>query len=221
MVRHKLLIPFVFFVVSCGQTNHSGDKKNVNEQKSSANQFPIQKAIAKYNELLEIKDSYSNISIDTATIKLLSENKILLLDNFEFYRFTIFNGGHYEYNNGQIICLGLVSKSDTNDIRILFPKDYAKSSLNFYDPYLNGKVSDKKDYCTKLSNLINYYTTYQTKNIEYSYLDNNNLLTVISKHTVQSYDIVTKKNISFLEADKVQFTFSGDTLKSFLRVSGK
>jgi len=221
MVRHKLLIPFVFFVVSCGHTNHSGDAKNIKEQKSSVNQFPIQKKISKYNELLEIKDSYSNISIDTATIKLMTENEISVLDNFEFYRFIIFNGGHYEYNNGQIICLALVSKSDTNDIRILFPKDYTKSSLNFYDPYLNGKVSHKKDYCTKLSNLINYYTTYQTKNVEYSYLDNHNLLTVISKYTVQSHDIVTKKNISFLQADSVQFAFSGDTLKSFLRVSGK
>ena len=214
-------MPFLILIISCSQTNHSDDNKIVNEQRSSAIQFPIQKAIAKYNELLEIKDSYSNISVDTATIKLLTENEILGLDNFEFYRFTIFNGGHYEYNNGQIICLGLVAKSDTNDIRILFPKDYAKSSLNFYDPYLNGKVSNKQDYCTKLSNLLNYYTTYQTKNIEYSYLDNNNLLTVISKHKVQSYDIVNKKNISFLQEDTVQFTFSGDTLKSFFKIGGK
>jgi len=214
MFRQKLLVSFLILTISCTQTNRSSIKKNINKERSSRNQFPTQKTITKYNELLGIKESYNNVTIDTATVKLLSESEMAGLDNFELYRFTIFNGSHYEYNNGQIACLGLVSKSDTNDIRILFPKDYAESSLNFYEPYLNDIVSNKKEYCTKLSNLINYYTTYQTKNIEYSYLDKDKLLTIISKHNVQPYDILNKKNVSFIQADTVQFTFNGDTLKS-------
>lgn len=221
MISRNLIAAFIILIVSCSQTIPSGDKKIANEKASLTNQFPIQKAIATYNELLEIKSNYNYISIDTASIKLLTENKIAGLDNFEIYRFVIFNGAHYEYNSGQIICIGLVSKSDANDIRILLPKDYAKSSSNFFDPFLNRKVSDKKDYCTKLSNLINNYAAYPPKDIKYSYLDDNNLLTVISKHTVQSYDITTKTNVSFLQADTVQFTFSGDIVKSFLRVDVK
>ncbi|MFT3682150.1 MAG: hypothetical protein QM791_17885 [Ferruginibacter sp.] len=221
IVRQNLLVGFLISLLSCGQTNKFDDKDTVNHKITSTNQFPFQKAKDKYNELLDIKGSYNYISVDTASIKLLTENEITGLDNFDCYRFTIFNGAHYEYNSGQIICIGLVSKSDTNDLRILFPKDYTKSSLNFYDPFLNSKISDRKNYCTKLSNLINYFTSYQIKNIEYSYLDANNLLTVISKHTVQTYDIVSKKNTSFLQSDTIQFIFSGDTLKSFLQVSGK
>jgi hypothetical protein len=221
MVRQNLVAAFLISIISCSQTNHSSEKNIVNEKVSLNHQFPIQKAIAKYNELLEIKGSYNYISVDTASIKLLTENEVASLDNFECYRFAIFNGAHYEYNSGQIICIGLVSKTDTNDIRILFPKNYANSSLNFYDPFLNNKVSNKKDYCTKLSDLINYYTTYQTKNIEYSYLDNNNLLTVISKHKVQPYNLIDKKLKPYIQSDTVQFTFSGEILKTFLHANEK
>ena len=70
----------------------------VNEKVTLNNQFPIQKAIAKYNELLEITGNNNYISVDTASIKLLTENEVASLDNFECYRFAPFN----VYGDGRV-----------------------------------------------------------------------------------------------------------------------
>ena len=165
---------------------------------------------------------YSNdadfIKIDTNSIKLISEKEVFSPDEFELFRFVIFNGAHYEYNQGRIICLAFVSKYDSADTRILFPRSYAKSSMLCFDPYLNKSITNKNNYCTNLANLINGNITYQTKGIEYKYLDGDDALTVISKYNVDSYDITNKKNSIHVETDSVLFTFNRDTLKSLMKL---
>ena len=191
----------------------------MSKQRSSLHQLPIQETLLKYKEFLNDNNDY--IKIDSSSIKLIDEKEIFSLDSFELFRVNIFNGAHYEYNNGQIICLALVSKFDSTDIRILFPKSYTSNSSNFFDPYLDKFVSNKNEYCSKLSNLINYNITYQTKNIQYKYLDSSNTLSVISNYELEYHDLLNNTNHTSIEADTIKFYFISDTLKSFSKIGGK
>lgn len=217
MVSRHLLIPFIVLTVGCGQQSSSVKKKSGVRLQAMSSQLPIQSIIAKYNQLSE--GSYDDISIDTASIQLLREREVPEASDFSCYRFIILNPAHYEYNLGHIKCLALVWQSDTNDIRLLLPENYAKSSVDFFQPYLNVSVLDKKDYCKKLSDLINYFTTFQTKEVRYDYLEEDSGIMVLSRSSVQSYDVATRRDITLVQTDSIRFAFSGDTLKSFSKFS--
>lgn len=217
------LFALLILILGCHQ---KGDKKNAIQMERSpvitntapekaTGKFSVERTIRKCCELLEMSDA-GYVSIDPSSVTWLKTNGP---DHFNLYRFTLFNGAHYEYNNGHIVCLELVSLSDNNDIRILFPEHYAESSSDFYEPYLNSIVANKKDYCRNMSDISNYLIAYPDQKIKYRYLMEKDQLVVISTHTGHAYDILKKKKTSFIASDTVQFIFRKDTLKSFSKIN--
>lgn len=67
------------------------------------------------------------------------------LPNVDFYSVIIENFSHYEYNMGEIKAIVAISKLQRNDVRLLLPLDYSKSSDNFMNLFYKTEINIAKD----------------------------------------------------------------------------
>ncbi len=88
--------------------------------------FPSEVVLKEYKLILgdTIEDDLGLISIRPKSIKpIIDSNLKTILPDFNFYYLTIFNGSHWEYNNGDIQTISAIPKSKRDSVRLLVPLD--------------------------------------------------------------------------------------------------
>ncbi len=93
------------------------------------------------------------ISVSNVT-PLVDNNLKELLPNTTFYYLNINNASSFEYNNGNIQTIAAISTTESNDIRLLLPQSYAKSSANFFNLFFNKPIKHKANCCKSIANLL-------------------------------------------------------------------
>ncbi len=180
----------------------------------------------------KIKQTFQRLLSDTTTIDfeyinvktvtpIVDSNFNEVLPKTDLYFVIIQNGSHWEYNNGSIQTVAAVSTIDSNDIRLLLPQDYAKSSTNFFDLFYGKTIKNKEKICESISNLfLKTYTRNafncdaEIKGLHQTIFSTDSILKVTTTWTENCWDYTKdKKNAKeYLVKRTTMFSFKGDIL---------
>ena len=191
---------------------------------ASNDKFPTDKVKWTFNQLLSNKTETNFGSIDIKAITPIADSTLIeLLPKIDFYFLIIQNGTDWEYNNGSIQTVAAVSKTDINDIRLLLPQDYAKSSINFFNHFYGKTFKSKEIICKSISNLfLKTYTRNafkcdkEMRNLHQTISSNKSELTVttIWSENCWEYTKDKKDGKEHLVSKSTIFSFNSDTLNS-------
>jgi hypothetical protein len=114
-----------------------------------ANQnFPSEKVKAVYESMLGKSDFINDgfVYVKKETVVPINDSSLAqFLPATHFYFMEIYNGSHYEYNNGNILTVAAIDKTDTNNVKLLLPLDYCDKSTELLSIFLNKKINGNKE----------------------------------------------------------------------------
>lgn len=191
---------------------------------TNAGKFPSDKVENEFARLRNITvNNQATIVVSRESISpIVDSNLKQLLPATHFYFSIIQSPSDYEYDLGSIQTISAISTVDDNDVRLLLPFDYCKSSSNFFNLFY-GKVvnGNKEEVCKSISDLfIKTYPRHafncdkEMKGLNENVSFSNNICTVNTSWKDNCWDFnKTKKDAKEHVANKATiFMFKADTL---------
>lgn len=189
---------------------------------ASNDKFPTDKVKRTFKRLLSDTTETDFGFINISTVRPIVDSSFIeLLPNTDFYFLIIQNGSHWEYNNGRIQTVAAVSRTGSNDVRLLLPQSYAKSSTNFFNLFYGKTIKNKEKMCKSVSNLfLKTYTRNacncdkEMRSLHQTILSTDSTFTVITAWTENCWDptLDKKEAKEYLVNKSTTFSFKDDIL---------